>query len=378
MKKFVFFSILFLLSASFTSALGANPAAEHCISLNYEYKIVNTELGQQGICIFPDQTECEEWAFLEGRCGNEYSYCAKNGYELVVRDDGQNPFSKEYYVCTENGTELAPVNELMGLSIIRRKLNETYDEWWRSNHTQDLGNPDFFDWTHYKNKNWLTPVKDQGNCGGCWAYASVAVVEASYKINKEKELDLSEAYLIYGCSNLTPENGCEGGESLSALRLIRDKGIPDEACFPFGQNNCSEICPDWQNRTVKINEMNNSWIGNRVYPEEIKKILIEKGPLVSSMWLGAGGYWDDDIYKCKNPIAAMHAVVIVGYNDTGEYWVIKNSYGTGFGENGYFKVGYGECFIDSGFKIYSVDLKKESSFNLWNWLTEYMKKIFRK
>ena len=63
----------------------ANPAAVYCTDLGYEYQIITAESGaQSGICIMPDQTTCEEWDFLTGKCGQKYSYCAKQGYGIRV------------------------------------------------------------------------------------------------------------------------------------------------------------------------------------------------------------------------------------------------------------------------------------------------------
>jgi hypothetical protein len=58
------------------------------------------------------------------------------------------------------------------------------------------------------------------------------------------------------------------------------------------------------------------------------------------------GYWDGDIYRCGIDTGTNHAVVIVGYDDVEEYWWVRNSWGTGWGDNGYFKLGYGECSVE--------------------------------
>lgn len=61
----------------------ADPSTVYCIELGYEGKtITNDEGGQYGICIFPDKSECDTWAFFRGKCGQEWSYCEQHGYEL--------------------------------------------------------------------------------------------------------------------------------------------------------------------------------------------------------------------------------------------------------------------------------------------------------
>ena len=66
----------------------ANPAAVYCLGLDYESQIIETDAGQDGVCIFPDGSQCGEWDFLAGRCGQEFSYCEQQGYDLV--DEGTN------------------------------------------------------------------------------------------------------------------------------------------------------------------------------------------------------------------------------------------------------------------------------------------------
>jgi hypothetical protein len=67
------------------------------------------------------------------------------------------------------------------------------------------------------------------------------------------------------------------------------------------------------------------------------------------MGVGAkyGGHFDGDIYRCTDDSGINHAVVIVGYDDAGGYWIVKNSWGSTWNGDGYFKVGYGECAIES-------------------------------
>ena len=94
----------------------ANPATVYCGELGYQWKINENPMGQQGICIFSDESECDEWDFLRGTCGQQWSYCAVNGYDIITKDDGRNPFTPEYAVCVdEEGNEIGSVTELMNL-----------------------------------------------------------------------------------------------------------------------------------------------------------------------------------------------------------------------------------------------------------------------
>ena len=92
----------------------ANPAAMYCTDLGYELQTTTDETGgQRGICIMPDQTECEEWDFLAGKCGQEFSYCAKHGYQTRVAKDSKNGYSLEYAVCVDHsGNDVGSVTQL--------------------------------------------------------------------------------------------------------------------------------------------------------------------------------------------------------------------------------------------------------------------------
>jgi len=213
--------------------------------------------------------------------------------------------------------------------------------------------PDHFDWRDVNGENWLTPVKDQGGCGSCWAFATVGAIEAVYNIergNPDLDLDLSEQNLVSSC---LPGNSCDGGWHDEASQYIKTKGIVDESCFPYqswncggGRSRCSphcicnrdccnpcscSLCSDWNNRLYKINNI--KWIRGR---ENIKRALVCHGPLPTVI----------DVYCALRGIPAMmpnHAVVIVGYDDNGGYWIIRNSWGT---RHPYFNVKYGECFVE--------------------------------
>jgi len=352
----------------------ANPAAVYCIEMGYEYGVISESSGQRGICIFPDRTRCDAWAFLQGKCGQSHSYCEKCGYSTQTASDGKNQFSREYAVCvSKEGRQMGSVTELMDLgekatkAAVRSGGSKSREASERL--SSDVQIPPSFDWTDHDGHDWMTPVKDQGGCGSCWAFGPVAVLEAMYNIwrnHPDLDFDLSEQYLVSDC--YSPANCC-GGSYFSILQFLCINGIPDEDCLPYvdglsctcsgytcdencehsagsscSDAACSDKCPDWQTRLMRIDSAKYFAMGE-VY---IKEYVASIGPLALPMGMGLGvGYWDGDIYRCTDDDRTNHVVVIVGYDDEGGYWIVKNSYGIGFGDNGYFKLGYGECGIDS-------------------------------
>ena len=339
----------------------ANPAAVYCHALGYTYKIE----GEIGYCIFPDGSKCEEWSFYAGKCGQQYSYCAINGYGIETRRDGKDPYSKEYTVCILPDKTRRSVTELMNLPEKIKRCGVRVPEEkkaLRERETRLSQLPSYFDWRNYNQRDWMTPIKNQGRCGSCWAFAAIGAVEAVHNIvakNPDLDLDLSEENLVSDC---LIGHSCCGGWHGAALQYIRDNGITTEACFQYvdeccecyiscecqysgegicSDATCSDKCPDWSNRLWNISEYG-------LLPQDsatIKSYLITYGPLVAAMNMD-GQFDDNDIYRCDPDEPINHAVVIVGYDDTGGYWIARNSWGPTWHDNGYFKVGYGECSIE--------------------------------
>jgi hypothetical protein len=210
-----------------------------------------------------------------------------------------------------------------------------------------------------------------GRHGGdefCAVLPGTGASEAAHNIGAGSptlDLDLSEQYLVSDCSN---SGSCCGGWPAGALDFIRASGIPDEACMAYvdgtgcscgstcssgctyrtggacSDRTCSNRCSDWATRLTRIA----SWGWVQADRTAIRQALVDRGPLVVAMGVGSefGGHWEGDVYRCTNDSDANHAVVVAGYDDAGQYWIVKNSWGTSWGSQGYFKVGYGECHIE--------------------------------
>jgi len=76
--------VYFLRETGYHWGGSADPAACYCHELGYDMRVEEGPLGQSGICIFPDGTECEEWAFFKGQCGQEWSFCEQQGGEIII------------------------------------------------------------------------------------------------------------------------------------------------------------------------------------------------------------------------------------------------------------------------------------------------------
>jgi C1A family cysteine protease len=214
--------------------------------------------------------------------------------------------------------------------------------------------PPAWDWRDVDGADWTTPIRDQETCGSCVAFGAVGVMEAMLKLHEDDtglQPDLSEAHLFFcGCGAC-----CDKGWWPSyALDYARDGGVPDEACFPYQDRDlpCSQSCEDWQSQAVRVV----SWqevtdVGAR------KEWLATKGPVIGCLAIYRDFFnYVGGVYRhTTGDLAGYHAVCVVGYSEGEQAWICKNSWGTDWGEAGWFKIGYGECGIDTEFAMYAVE-----------------------
>ncbi|MFA5033267.1 MAG: C1 family peptidase [bacterium] len=222
------------------------------------------------------------------------------------------------------------------------------------------------DWRSYNGKNWMTPVKNQGNCGSCWAFCTVAGCEARWKISYNKPdttIDLSEQTLV-SCDN--NNNGCSGGRTDYAANFVRVTGLPDEACFTYQQSSssteapCSQRCSNWTSRVVKAYDWDLiDMTGN--YTSVYKQKLAE-GPMACAVTASKdffyylGGVYSPVLTDSGEKTTLYnHGVTLCGYDDSQGAWLIKNSWGTGWGSAGYGWISYGsEESVGPGYPTYLI------------------------
>ena len=194
-----------------------------------------------------------------------------------------------------------------------------------------------FSWHDYEGIDWMSPVRDQGGCGGCWAFAAAAVMEAMFNIelgDPDFDIDLSEQVLI-SCGL----GSCDGWAAESALIYAADNGVPDEACYPYlaANGNCDDRCAGWEIRGYMIE----SWGWALDYSDRtmaIKRRLVN-GPVASPMMATEGfKTYSGGVYRPEEASENMHVVAIVGWDDSHDSWICKNSWGEDWGVEGYFEV----------------------------------------
>jgi C1A family cysteine protease len=211
-----------------------------------------------------------------------------------------------------------------------------------------VGAPPSLDWRN-NGGNFVTPVRNQLSCGSCWAFATTAALESAVLRAENTpgiDLNLSEQVLIScGISGANDAGSCGGGSIDYASDYIRNTGLPLETCYPYtgGNGSCGSACASYQTSTYQIA----SWAyvtTTSATVSAIRDALVSCGPLVTTMEVY------EDFYSYSGGVFSYatgadeggHAVLIVGYSDAGQYFIVKNSWGAGWGESGYFRIAYSQ------------------------------------
>jgi C1A family cysteine protease len=223
--------------------------------------------------------------------------------------------------------------------------------------------PDQKDWSQFD-----SPVRSQGRCGSCWAFSAVALIEnLANRAGLVQNIDLSEQSLL-SCVNEGETNyGCDGGWYWDALNFAKKQKIPSESCVPYEaqKNECSRCdSPDYEITLDNFTPSYGLW-GSNFSIQDLKGAL-QDGPLCVAM------YVPDDFFRYSGGIYDFqggemsfgHAVLLVGYDDALQCFKAKNSWGSNWGEDGYFRIAYNDtedikfgCYAGnaSGVMLYNQD-----------------------
>ncbi|GMT28136.1 hypothetical protein PFISCL1PPCAC_19433, partial [Pristionchus fissidentatus] len=198
--------------------------------------------------------------------------------------------------------------------------------------------PDSKDW---RTDGLVSHVKDQRRCGSCWAFSAVGALEGQQAKKKGEILEFSEQNLV-DCSSSFGNYGCTGGLMDNAFQYVKENGgIDTEDSYPYMGD--EETCR-FNNNT--IGERDSGFVDLPRFDENALKTAVATiGPIsvaidanhLSFMRYKGGVFYEEEC----NGIKLNHAVLVVGYGtdeNEGDYWLVKNSYGEGWGEDGYIRI----------------------------------------
>ena len=185
----------------------------------------------------------------------------------------------------------------------------------------------------WREKGAVTPVKNQGSCGSCWAFSATGSLEGGNFVATGKLVSLSEQQLV-DCD--PKSNGCGGGLMTNAFQYVKAHGLCTEEDYPYHAKD--EDCKDTQcESAIKITgyEETPQFDGAALKQAVAKapvSVAVEADSAVFQMY--KSGVVDST--ACGTSL--NHGVLAVGY--TADYWIVKNSWGASWGDNGYIKIKY--------------------------------------
>ncbi|KAK3184001.1 hypothetical protein Dsin_031287 [Dipteronia sinensis] len=196
--------------------------------------------------------------------------------------------------------------------------------------------PSTMDW---RKKGAVTPIKDQGQCGCCWAFSAVAAMEGITKLTTGKLVSLSEQELV-DCDVKGVDEGCNGGLMDDAFKFIQqNKGLTTETNYPYTGVDGTCSANKEANHAADIN-------GFEDVPANNEKALLKAvASQPVSVAIDAGGsdfqFYSSGVFTGECGTELDHGVTAVGYGvdaDGTKYWLVKNSWGTSWGEEGYIRM----------------------------------------
>jgi len=225
--------------------------------------------------------------------------------------------------------------------------------------------PSSFDW---REKGAVTEVKNQGQCGSCWSFSTTGNVEGQWFLAGNKLTSLSEQNLVdcsHECMEYENQNscnaGCGGGLQPNAYQYIIKNGIDTEASYPYTA----------KDGTCVFNKDNvgahiSNWTMIPQDETQIAAYLAQNGPLAIAADATEWQFYFGGVFDVPCGKTLDHGILIVGYgNQTNifgknvDYWIVKNSWGAHWGEQGYLKIvrGSGKCGLNT-FVSSSIVTKK--------------------
>jgi cathepsin L len=206
----------------------------------------------------------------------------------------------------------------------------------------------------WRTKGVVNPVKDQGQCGSCWAFSAVGAIESAYAIKTGKLYDLAEQQLV-DCSSSFGNAGCNGGLMDDAFQYAMQKSLCETKNYPYhASDETCHLC----NGRVSVS----GYVDVPPYNETALLFALLKQPVSIAIEADQMGFqfYSSGVFDGECGTRLDHGVLLVGYGteDGKDYWLIRNSWGPFWGDHGYIKISRGknQCGIamDASYPVVNV------------------------
>ncbi|XP_031152054.1 cathepsin L1-like isoform X3 [Sander lucioperca] len=295
--------------------------------------------------------EWEEWKIKHGKVYDNQTEIVfrravwEKNIQLVLRHNQEASAGKQSFTMGLN--HLADMVGVCSKATTSEEINEKLNGLKREEpiHFRNgtfkgvsgLSTPQSVDW---RKNGLVSPVQNQGLCGSCWAFSSLGALEGQMKKRTGVLVPLSPQNLV-DCSTNDGNHGCRGGYiSKSFSYIIRNRGVDSESFYPYKHQDgkcrysvqgkagyCSNyhILPRGDEKTLQA------------AVASVGPVAVAVNAMLQSFHLYRGGVYS--VPNC-NPKFTNHAVLVVGYGtDRGQdFWLVKNSWGTAWGEGGFIRI----------------------------------------
>jgi len=252
--------------------------------------------------------------------------------------------------------------------------------------------PARFDWRNHNGHAYIGAVRNQGYCGSCYAFGAAAAAEGTYNVAMNRYdgncIDLSESFIMW-CLGSLPQFyphffGCDGADyDYMELQALVEYGIVRESDYPY-TTSFSGVCTHWNDPIIKFTQWYRIPCGDI---DAIKTAIMTYGVVDAAVLVsGAFEAYHSGVYQDSNTSCYAspcyytptdHAISLVGWDDADGSFILRNSWGSSWGENGYMRIKYNSavvacevCYLVISDIVLQLSVSREE-LNMWVFNQEY-------